>query len=305
MWRTAWLLDRNTACQTQSNNRGATLWARAHKTVGRLQSSLYRRQWEGPSPRLGYSSLYFILQHLHNIELNWIYSHSTKSKTGITTGYGTSQAELNINLNFIRFDKIWRLILPSPVLSINHTECYNYTFNNNPFILLFYNSANKHTEPVLGCGMAHGSFVLWILLTVWYDHGKLSCVLYQHIMNTHRKLMENLPFYKVPQKTDLQCAHVHLTDSLWRRQSQQSFNTLTPFNFLFYSLHVSAPMGHPQVRYTISYYFCFWRTILIRRIRCTYAIWLSLFICHVIVLPADNSSSTSQSLSRRWHHCRG
>jgi hypothetical protein len=49
----------------------------------------------------------------------------------------------------------------------------------------------------------------------------------------------------------------HLTDSLCRRQSQQSINTLTPFNFLFYSLYVSAPTGHPQVRYTISYYFCF------------------------------------------------
>jgi hypothetical protein len=61
-----------------------------------------------------------------------------------------------------------------------------------------------------------------------------------------------------------------LTGSLWRRQSQQSFNTLTPFNLIFYSLHVSAPTGHPQVRYTISYYFCFWRTILIQRIRCTY-----------------------------------
>jgi hypothetical protein len=44
-----------------------------------------------------------------------------------------------------------------------------------------------------------------------------------------------------------------LTGSLRRRQSQQSFNTLTPFNFLFYSPHVSAPTGHPQVRYTISY----------------------------------------------------
>jgi hypothetical protein len=42
------------------------------------------------------------------------------------------------------------------------------------------------------------------------------------------------------------------TGSIWRRQSQQSFNTLTPFNFLFYSLHVSAPTGHPQVRYTIT-----------------------------------------------------
>jgi hypothetical protein len=29
---------------------------------------------------------------------------------------------------------------------------------------------------------------------------------------------------------------IYLTDSLRRRQSQQSFNTLTPFNFLFYSL---------------------------------------------------------------------
>jgi hypothetical protein len=67
---------------------------------------------------------------------------------------------------------------------------------------------------------------------------------------------------------------IYLSGSLWRRQSQQSFNTLTPFNFLFYSLHVSAPAGHPQVRYTISYYFCFWRTILIQRNHCTYAIWL-------------------------------
>jgi hypothetical protein len=69
------------------------------------------------------------------------------------------------------------------------------------------------------------------------------------------------------------------TDSLWRRQSQQSSNTLAPFNFLFYSLQVSAPMGHPQVRYTISYYICFWRTILIQRIRCAYAIWYRDVIC--------------------------
>jgi hypothetical protein len=46
---------------------------------------------------------------------------------------------------------------------------------------------------------------------------------------------------------------IYLTCSLWCRQSQQSFNTLTPFNFPFYSLHVSAPTGHPQVRYSISY----------------------------------------------------
>jgi hypothetical protein len=46
---------------------------------------------------------------------------------------------------------------------------------------------------------------------------------------------------------------IYLTGSLWRRQSQQSFNILTLFNFLFYSLHVSAPTGHPQARYTVSY----------------------------------------------------
>jgi hypothetical protein len=44
------------------------------------------------------------------------------------------------------------------------------------------------------------------------------------------------------------------TGSLWRRQSQQSFNTLTPFNFLSHSLHVLAPTGHLQVRYTIRYF---------------------------------------------------
>jgi hypothetical protein len=34
---------------------------------------------------------------------------------------------------------------------------------------------------------------------------------------------------------------VYITGSLWRRQSQQSFNTLNPFHLLFYSLQVSAP----------------------------------------------------------------
>jgi hypothetical protein len=36
------------------------------------------------------------------------------------------------------------------------------------------------------------------------------------------------------------------------------FNTLTPYNFLLYSLRVSAPTAHPQGRYTISYYFSSW-----------------------------------------------
>jgi hypothetical protein len=73
---------------------------------------------------------------------------------------------------------------------------------------------------------------------------------------------------------------VKLTGSLWRRQSQQSFNALTPFYFPF-SLHVSAPTGHPQVRYAIRYlkdYF------LIQRIRCTYAIWCRDVICCTLVL---------------------
>jgi hypothetical protein len=73
----------------------------------------------------------------------------------------------------------------------------------------------------------------------------------------------------------LTCSNgILLTDSLWHRQSDQSFNRLTPFYFffLFYSLHVSAPTGHPQVRYTISYISVFWRTILIQRIRCTHVI---------------------------------
>jgi hypothetical protein len=42
------------------------------------------------------------------------------------------------------------------------------------------------------------------------------------------------------------------------------------FIFPSYSLHVSAPMGHPQVRYTIR---CFRGLFLIQRIRCTYTTW--------------------------------
>jgi hypothetical protein len=88
-----------------------------------------------------------------------------------------------------------------------------------------------------------------------------------------------------------------ITDSLWRRQSQQSFNTWTPFNFLFYSLHVSAPTGHPQLRYTVGYYFCFWRTILIQRIRWTYAIWVC-FLCCCCISAALAVSSWSSATWR-------
>jgi hypothetical protein len=43
---------------------------------------------------------------------------------------------------------------------------------------------------------------------------------------------------------------IYPTGSLLYRQSQQSFNTLTPFYFLSHSLYVSAPTGHHQERYT-------------------------------------------------------
>jgi hypothetical protein len=42
------------------------------------------------------------------------------------------------------------------------------------------------------------------------------------------------------------------------------------FIFPSYSLHVSAPTGHPQVRYTISF---FQGLFLLQRIRCTYTTW--------------------------------
>jgi hypothetical protein len=71
------------------------------------------------------------------------------------------------------------------------------------------------------------------------------------------------------------------TGSLWRRQSQQSFNTLTRFYFLSHSLQVSAPTGHLQARYTIRY---FNGVFLIQRIRCTYAIWCRDVICCTSVL---------------------
>jgi hypothetical protein len=66
-------------------------------------------------------------------------------------------------------------------------------------------------------------------------------------------------FKSPPELTPLTGAiltHPSPTGSLWRHQSQQSCNTLTPFLFsFFYSLHVSVPTGHLQVRYTIRYFF--------------------------------------------------
>jgi hypothetical protein len=41
----------------------------------------------------------------------------------------------------------------------------------------------------------------------------------------------------------------------------------SPFFIFLHSLHVSAPTGHPQVRYTIR---CFQGLFLLQRIRCTY-----------------------------------
>jgi ABC-type nickel/cobalt efflux system permease component RcnA len=63
---------------------------------------------------------------------------------------------------------------------------------------------------------------IWVLATVEIPFVHLICKQYREFM-------------------------YRMTDSLRRRQSQQSFNTLTPFSFLFYSLHVLAPTGHPQV----------------------------------------------------------
>jgi hypothetical protein len=59
-----------------------------------------------------------------------------------------------------------------------------------------------------------------------------------------------------------------LTDSLWRRQSQQSFNKLTPFNFLF-THYMFRPL-RAILRQDIQLFI--WRNILIQRILCTYAI---------------------------------
>jgi hypothetical protein len=64
--------------------------------------------------------------------------------------------------------------------------------------------------------------------------------------------------------------HIYPTGSLWCRRSQQSFNTSTRFYFPSHSLHVSAPTGHLQSRYTIG---CFNGLFLIQWIRCTYATW--------------------------------
>jgi hypothetical protein len=50
-------------------------------------------------------------------------------------------------------------------------------------------------------------------------------------------------------------------------RNKVSIRQLPFFIFFSYSLHVSAPTGHPQVRYTIR---CFQGLFLLQRIRCTY-----------------------------------
>jgi hypothetical protein len=60
----------------------------------------------------------------------------------------------------------------------------------------------------------------------------------------------------------------NVTGSLWCRQSQQSFNALTPFNF-FFTHYMFRPL-RAILRWDIQ--LVIWRTILIQRICCTYAI---------------------------------
>jgi hypothetical protein len=50
----------------------------------------------------------------------------------------------------------------------------------------------------------------------------------------------------------------------------------SPFFIFLHSLHVSAPMGHLQVRYTIR---CFYGLFLLQRIRWTYTTWRIDIIC--------------------------
>jgi hypothetical protein len=100
----------------------------------------------------------------------------------------------------------------------------------------------------------------------WRSHG--------HHKNVYGTLKPTLFFPLSPYHTIGCCIllRIYPTGSLWCRQSQQSFNTSTPPFFIFpsYSLHVSAPTGHPQVRYTIR---CFQGLFLLQRIRCMYTTW--------------------------------
>jgi hypothetical protein len=82
------------------------------------------------------------------------------------------------------------------------------------------------------------------------------------------KISDKIPHHHYKRTIDYRCLgkqplftfgccillRIYPTCSLWCRQSQQSFNTLTPFYFPSHSLHVSATTGHLQVRYTIRYF---------------------------------------------------
>jgi hypothetical protein len=101
---------------------------------------------------------------------------------------------------------------------------------------------------------------IWIFWRQWVSKCTVTALFIKIakrrlIFSSHQKAlpMENIMLVRRDFFTFECCIllRIYLTGSLWRRQSQQSFNTLTTFNFLFHSLHVSAPTGHPQVRYTI------------------------------------------------------
>jgi hypothetical protein len=95
---------------------------------------------------------------------------------------------------------------------------------------------------------------------------------------------------------------IYPTGSLWCRQSQQSFNTSTPPFFIFpsHSLYVSAPTGHPQVRYTIR---CFQGLFLLQRIRCTYTTWRMPISVLRLVVPNTCYQTQYKSCKNINIHC--
>jgi hypothetical protein len=107
-------------------------------------------------------------------------------------------------------------------------------FNNSTWKFDIHNSLRRSLYPIL---MKSAKECGPILNSLWYGVHAYP---------------ENDMIFKFAEKV---CRTItYATGSLWCRQSQQSFNTLTPFYFLSHLLRVSAPTGHLQVRYTIRYF---------------------------------------------------
>jgi hypothetical protein len=103
-------------------------------------------------------------------------------------------------------------------------------------VVLYKNSDVQEMEPqCIACSQLHLHSLMYSCFSSMYSAKKTYCTIRWNCAGNSLYSHRCMAYNSGPSKS------TH-TDSLWRRQSQQSFNTLTPFNFLFFTHYMFWPL---------------------------------------------------------------